>query len=180
MTEIRLSKRDWVKAGLEALARQGVGALKAEVLAKALGVSRGSFYWHFPDVSGFHSEVLASWEKLATADIIAAVEREGGHATARLHRLAGLVFSAEGALERQVRAWAAQHKSAATAQDRVDRKRIAYVKQLLQGVGHGSEDADTRARFLYLALIGQFSTGRRFSLDRRELKSMVDLLVASV
>src|SRR5689334_18004652 len=46
----RLAAADWVKAGLKALAADGVGALKADLLAKSLGISRGSFYWHFADI----------------------------------------------------------------------------------------------------------------------------------
>ena len=38
----RLSADDWVKAGLKALAADGFTALKADPLAKALGISRGS------------------------------------------------------------------------------------------------------------------------------------------
>jgi AcrR family transcriptional regulator len=177
MADDRLSKQDWVKAGLSALAQIGIGGLKADLLAKGLGVSRGSFYWHFPDVTSFHDEVLAAWEQQATADIIAKVELEGGHATTKLHRLARIVFAGDGSLERQIRAWAAQQKSAAAVQDRVDRRRVTYVTQLLEAIGHQTSVAETRARFLYLSLVGHFSTGRRISLDRRELAEMVDLLL---
>ena len=46
----QLSARDWLDQGLKTLARSGFTALKAEPLAKAMGVSRGSFYWHFADI----------------------------------------------------------------------------------------------------------------------------------
>ena len=177
MAADRLAKEDWVKAGLAALARDGVGGLKADVLAKALGVSRGSFYWHFPDVDGFQAAVLASWERRATLDTIDAVEKDGGEPADKLHRLSRLVFSGDGALERQVRAWATQQKSAATVQTRVDRQRIRYVKALLEGAGHRPAAADARARFVYLTLIGLFSTARRVSLEADELRDMVDLVI---
>lgn len=177
MAADRLSKDDWVKAGLAALARNGVGGLKADVLARALGVSRGSFYWHFPDVDSFQGAVLASWEKRATLDIIDAVEKDGGQAADKLHRLSRLVFSGDGALERQVRAWATQQTSVATVQSRVDGRRIRYVKALLESAGHPPAAADARARFLYLTLIGLFSTARRISLDADELRDMVDLVI---
>jgi AcrR family transcriptional regulator len=179
VTEDRLSKQDWVKSGLLALGSKGLDALKAVVLAKRLGVSRGSFYWHFTDVAAFHDEVLAAWEKQATLDIIDEVEGKGGDAADKLVRLAQTVFSADGRLERHIRGWAAQNKLAASAQDRVDQKRVAYVAQLLRSSGHRADEAETRARFMYLALVGQFATNRKMSLDPARVTAMVQLLIAS-
>lgn len=179
MSRDKLSKHDWLEAGRDALAAHGIASVKADVLAKTLGVSRGSFYWHFPDVAGFHRALLAAWEKQATADVIASVERGGGDAVVKLHRLARTVFAADGALERQVRAWAAQQKVAARVQDRVDRTRIAFVRQLLRAAGHDARSADVRARFLYLTLVGLFSTGRRYALDESDVTNMIELLIAA-
>jgi AcrR family transcriptional regulator len=57
----QLSAKDWLDQGLKALAANGVTALKAEPLAKAMGVSRGSFYWHFDDIGAFRTAILAYW-----------------------------------------------------------------------------------------------------------------------
>lgn len=179
MAEARLSQQDWVNAGLDALANEGFGALKADVLAKHLGVSRGSFYWHFKDVAAFQQAVLSAWEQRATADIINFVDRKGGDGREKLHRLAQTVFSGDGLQERQIRAWAAQQQTAAAAQERVDLRRIAYVTELLRASGHDGKTSHMRARFLYLTLVGHFSTGKRHSLDRAELTAMVDLLIAT-
>lgn len=177
MSDNRLSKQDWIDAGLDALAHSGVGALKADVLAKVLGVSRGSFYWHFKNVSDFHVAVLAAWEKQSTEDVIALVEKEAGEPMAKLHHLARHVFAADGALERQIRAWASQEKHAAVFQDRVDRRRIGYVRELIERTGQEPDNAEARARFVYLALIGQFSADRLLTLGRKELADMVELMV---
>ena len=58
----QLSARDWLDQGLKALATNGFTSLKAEPLAKAMGVSRGSFYWHFADIAAFHAAVLKHLE----------------------------------------------------------------------------------------------------------------------
>src|SRR5215218_11138890 len=76
MTE-QLSADDWIKQGLKALARDGFTALKADPLAKAMGVSRGSFYWHFADLGAFHAAVLKRWREIAAEQIIADVEADG-------------------------------------------------------------------------------------------------------
>src|SRR3954447_1209617 len=74
----QLSARDWLDQGLKALASRGFTALKAEPLAKALGVSRGSFYWHFADVSAFHAELLKHWREIAAEQVITGVETSAG------------------------------------------------------------------------------------------------------
>ena len=43
----RLSEADWARAGLEALADSGIEGIRVDPLAKRLGVTKGSFYWHF-------------------------------------------------------------------------------------------------------------------------------------
>jgi AcrR family transcriptional regulator len=54
----QLTAKDWLDQGLKALTKSGFTALKAEPLAKAIGVSRGSFYWHFADIAAFHAAIL--------------------------------------------------------------------------------------------------------------------------
>ncbi|MBV9985736.1 helix-turn-helix domain-containing protein, partial [Bradyrhizobium sp.] len=61
---IQLSARDWLDLGLKVLARHGFAALKADRLAKTMGVSRGSFYWHFADIAAFHGAILKHWREV--------------------------------------------------------------------------------------------------------------------
>ena len=69
----QLSAQDWLDQGLRTLARDGFTALKAEPLAKTMGVSRGSFYWHFADIAAYHAAVLGRWREVALDNIIADV-----------------------------------------------------------------------------------------------------------
>ncbi len=71
----QLSAKDWLDQGLKTLAERGFTALKAEPLAKALGVSRGSFYWHFDDIGAFHAAILRHWREVAAEQIIANLKR---------------------------------------------------------------------------------------------------------
>ena len=70
MADKRLGPAEWVNAGLKALAKSGFSVLKADTLANRLGISRGSFYWHFADVSAFHAAILRRWRKIALENII--------------------------------------------------------------------------------------------------------------
>src|SRR5437764_2647274 len=74
----QLSAKDWLDQGLKTLAQHGFTALKAEPLSKAMGVSRGSFYWHFADIGAFHAAILARWREVAAEQIIANVEAASG------------------------------------------------------------------------------------------------------
>jgi AcrR family transcriptional regulator len=171
------SAEDWVQAATRALAAQGIDAVRVERLAADLGVTKGSFYWHFADLAALRAAVLATWEARATTEIIERVEERGGDAADKLRRLGEIVFGGEGALERQVRAWAAQDMGAAAAQDRVDQRRIAYVEGLFEEAGLPAETAAVRALFLYQALVGQFTLGKRRALGSEAVADIAGLLL---
>src|ERR1700726_1460892 len=100
----QLSAKDWLDQGLKTLTHSGFTALKAEPLAKAMGVSRGSFYWHFADIGAFHSAILKHWREVAAEQIIANVEAASGHDNA-LAVLLRQAFGGRLALEKAVRSW---------------------------------------------------------------------------
>jgi AcrR family transcriptional regulator len=74
----QLSAKDWLDQGLKTLAKSGFTALKAEPLAKAMGVSRGSFYWHFADIAAYHAAILKYWREVSAEQIIASLEASAG------------------------------------------------------------------------------------------------------
>lgn len=176
----RLGKDAWVVAGLKALADQGIEAVRVERLAEALGVTKGSFYWHFTDRQALLTAVLDVWKARATADIIAQVEAEGDDPRARMHALMMIVFTSDGRLDRQVRAWAANDEMAAAALKEIDGARTRYLEGLFTGIGFDRAAARARARFAYHALIGQFAMadagkGKRAAA---ELEMVFEMLVA--
>ena len=63
MKRIRLNRQSWIDAGLRALVAEGPTALAAEPLARQLGTTKGSFYWHFKDVPDFQKAVIRDWQK---------------------------------------------------------------------------------------------------------------------
>ncbi|BBB95320.1 MULTISPECIES: TetR/AcrR family transcriptional regulator [Bradyrhizobium] len=152
MTE-QLSVKDWLDQGLKTLARRGFTALKAEPLAKAMGVSRGSFYWHFADIGAYRAAILTHWREVAAEQVIAELETipEGGDALALLLRRA---FSARLALERAVRSWAIADAAARAAVLEVDQRRIGYIETLLRQAGFPHDVARGRAQIFYWAFIG--------------------------
>jgi AcrR family transcriptional regulator len=149
----QLSAQDWVDQGLKTLAKSGFTALKAEPLAKAMGVSRGSFYWHFADISAFHAAVLKHWREIAAEQIIAGVEASSGHEDP-LRVLLRRVFGERLAIENAVRIWASVDPAARAAVQAIDRRRLGYVEGLMTRSGLPADIARARAQILYWAFLG--------------------------
>jgi AcrR family transcriptional regulator len=149
----QLSAKDWLDQGLRTLAEQGFTALKAEPLSKAMGVSRGSFYWHFADLGAFHAALLKHWRVIATEQIIANLE-SGSSQGERLPLLLHGVFTAKLTLENAVRTWATLNPAARRAVQAIDRRRLDYVEGLLRAQGLSSKVARARAQILYWAFLG--------------------------
>lgn len=149
----QLSAKDWLDQGIRTLAQDGFTALKAEPLAKAMGVSRGSFYWHFADVESFHAEILRYWHEIAAERIIDDIEAAAGKDHA-LELLLHRVFGERLALENAVRRWAGVDPAARAAVRAIDRRRLAYVERLLLNSGISRNVARARARILYWAYLG--------------------------
>jgi AcrR family transcriptional regulator len=163
----RLGRDDWLAAARAALAESGVDAVRVEPLAQRLGITKGSFYWHFRDRPALLAALLEEWEKLATLAIIDEVEAGGGDASARLLRLFLLTLDADPRLERQLRAWAAGDPAAAAIVERVDRRRLRYLRGLFAKLGFSSPEARTRAHLVYYSALGEITLGIRASRAAR-------------
>ena len=149
----QLSAQDWVNQGLKTLAKSGFTALKAEPLAKAMGVSRGSFYWHFADISAFHAAILKHWREIAAEAIIAGVEASSGHENP-LVVLLRRVFGERLTIENAVRIWASVDPAARAAVQAIDRRRLGYIEGLMTKSGLPADTARARAQILYWAFLG--------------------------
>jgi AcrR family transcriptional regulator len=170
----QLSARDWVKQGLKTLAQDGFTALKAEPLAKAMGVSRGSFYWHFADVGAFHAEVLEYWREIAAERIIADIEAAAEKDDA-LQLLLQRVFSERLALENAVRRWAVVDPAARAAVQAIDKRRLSYIESQMHKSGMSRDVARARAQILYWAYLGFALSDRALPADQQRaiLKEML-------
>src|SRR2546429_7206445 len=91
----RTPRSSWIEEGLRALAAGGPDAVRIEPLARALGVTKGGFYWHFDDRRALLDEMLDAWERVFIDEVIEQVEAKGGTAPARLKRLFALATSSE-------------------------------------------------------------------------------------
>jgi AcrR family transcriptional regulator len=163
----QLSAQDWVDQGIKALVKSGFTALKAEPLAKAMGVSRGSFYWHFKDIGAFHLAILARWREVAAEQIIANVEAASTHESP-LPVLLRRTFGGKPVLEVAVRSWALHDPVARAALQALDRRRLNYVESLFERSGLPPEIARARAQIFYWAFLGFALSDKPLSKARQE------------
>jgi AcrR family transcriptional regulator len=170
----QLSAKDWLDQGLRALARSGFTALKADPLAKAMGVSRGSFYWHFADIAAYHAAILKYWREVAAEQIIADLEAASGDDNP-LQLLLRRAFGTKPALENAIRTWATVDPAARSAVQAIDRRRLGYVEKLLSASGLPADVARPRAQILYWAFLG-FALSDRPLPQARQAEVIDELL----
>lgn len=150
----RLTKTDWLDHGLKTLAKDGIHAVKADPMAKALAVSRGSFYWHFRDMADFRAQLLQHWQEKMTDRIIA--EHPVADAVGdRLQQLIRRGFGTRQQLDHAVRAWAVDDGDVAIVVAAIDARRVRHIAGLLGRAGVDKANAMARATFLYWAVLGQ-------------------------
>ena len=100
MGALRTPREKWVEQGLRALAQGGVDAVRVEILAKALGVTKGGFYGYFADRDALLTEMLDTWERDSVKAVLDRIELDRGDVLDQV-RLAGqLTFSESGASDR--------------------------------------------------------------------------------
>jgi AcrR family transcriptional regulator len=150
----RLSAEDWAQAALDLIAEQGVGAVAVEPLARRLGVTKGSFYWHFPSRDALLQAALERWEQFEQEQVFGSLE-DVADPRARLRALFQLVAH-------EVRPHviysellkALDHPAVRPVIDRVSQSRMDYLVASFRQAGLSSTDARHRARLAYAAYVG--------------------------
>src|ERR1700683_4578016 len=122
----RTPRATWIDAGLHALAAGGPDAVRIDVLAKSLGVTRGGFYGQFENRGALLEAMLDAWEQAATDEVVEQVERSGVYPRIKIRRAGALSFSeALLPIELAVREWSRRDAAVAKRLRRVDNRRMA-------------------------------------------------------
>jgi AcrR family transcriptional regulator len=151
----RTPRHRWVEEGLRALAAGGPDTVRVEVLAQALGVTKGGFYGHFADRNALLAEMLDAWERMSVDDVLERVERRGGGARARLRRAGGLTFSPELLpVDLAVRDWARRDPAVAARLRRVDNRRMDYLRTLFGAICADEAETEARSTLAFALMIG--------------------------
>ena len=177
----RLSVQDWLQAGYTVLAEQGVRALKVERLCQQLGVTRGSFYWHFEDIHGYRAALVESWNTFLERDRRSLAELDALPPRERLSTMMiALVSPQHWMLERAMREWARSDPVAAANIRAADRRLVHSVAKAYADYGFSPDDAKLRAELTFAAGIGLLhlagSAEQAQSVAQRE--RFLDLMLA--
>lgn len=149
-------RQQWLAAGLEALRRGGAGEVRVERLAADLGITKGSFYWHFRGRGELLDALLEYWAREMTDLELERVAALGGGLAARLLALAQDVLEKGlGRFDPAIRTWARQDRKVAAAVAHVDRRRMRALAGFFADGGFSAAEARARARLFYAFLLGE-------------------------
>jgi AcrR family transcriptional regulator len=176
-----LNREDWLNAALVVLNEEGVNGIKVLPLSKRLGVTRGSFYWHFEDRDELLRGVLRHWDEeltdtvIANAKVLDATPREKMESV-----MTDVLFNHREAYDRAIAAWGAFDQEATKAYKRVIRKRFRFLASVLSDAGISKSDAEFRARLILGFLSSEIEHQPRRSRAKQlaDLKRLCDIVFA--
>jgi AcrR family transcriptional regulator len=156
-----LQPSDWIRAASSRLSQEGIEAVRVEVLARDLHVSKGSFYWHFRDREDLLNSMLLKWEEAETAWLHEATESERS-AAARWATLVEHLASAHRCrFEAALRAWARRDDRVAVRVAAAEKARREFIANVLQDVGFAPPAASSWAELAQLMYLGWLDRSTR-------------------
>ncbi len=176
----QLGREIWIAAARAALIAGGVASVKVEPLASQLGVTTGSFYWHFRNRDELLEAVLDDWETTNSAALFKAAAG-GGDAMAQLDAIADIWINETQYCpdyDSAVRDWA---RISAAVEERVravDGRRIALLKGVFLKLGLPDREAFVRARITYFHQVGYYAM--RITESRSERNTLKNLYIAAL
>ena len=155
-----LSGQDWAEAALHAIGERGIEAVAVEPLARELGVTKGSFYWHFPNRDALLEATLQLWEARETDEVLARVRQETDPRK-RIQRMVGEVNTSR----RASRVYLALSNATAPAfvreyVERVSQRRLSFITDCYAALGLSAERAWQWALHAYSVWLGSLQIRR--------------------
>ena len=150
----RLSADDWAQAALDLIAEQGVSAVAVEPLARRLGVTKGSFYWHFPSRDALLQAALERWEAGEQENIFGSLEKvvDPRERLRTLFQLVGHEVKPHIIYSELLKAL--DHPAVQPVIYRISQRRLDYLVAMFRQAGLQRTDATHRARLTYAAYVG--------------------------
>ncbi|WP_066656833.1 MULTISPECIES: TetR/AcrR family transcriptional regulator [unclassified Sphingomonas] len=174
----RLTKRDWVRAALVEVGRGGVANVRIEALARELGVTKGSFYWHFKDRDALLNEMLRFWQETSTLRIAEFIQTNIEDPRERLSFLIKVASEDRpdipgGPIEHALREWARSSEIARRTLSEVDSERLEIMTQIYLDLGMSLPRAKAAALLALSHLIGVNVIHR--DVGRQALRSQLEI-----
>jgi len=154
LEKTRLSSSDWQQAALDALAEGGLQNVAIEMIAKRLGVTKGSFYWHFESRDALIQAALELWESQEQEEVFGKLDALSD-AQARLTALVSLVaHELKAHILYSELLKAIDHPLVKPVLERVSKRRIDYLTASFRQAGMSRKDSINRARLTYASYVG--------------------------
>jgi len=170
-----LQPADWIQAALGRLARHGLDEVRVELLARELGVSKGSFYWHFRDRAELWERMLQAWE---SSELSWMDDRTSQQSTAsRWARFIARVSDSERIrVEAAIRDWARGDEKVALVVRSIDEKRAHFIAEVLGDVGFSWRAAQAWSELVWLLCLGWMDRATRNHQLELESRGLGELL----
>jgi AcrR family transcriptional regulator len=178
-----LTPERWVDAATEVLVNHGIDSVRVDTLARALQVTRGSFYWHFRDRDDLLRAVLQAWRAGATEQLTQRLQGARDDPREQLRDLISLPFRGRAAaraarIELAIRAWARREAMARAFVDEADAARIGYIAQVFSSLGFSITEARARAFLLYSYEVAESLVSTQDgAAQRQERAQLVERLI---
>lgn len=155
MGTARTTRERWIDEGLAALVEGGPDAVRVEVLAKRIGVTKGGFYGYFADRQALLDAILDRWRADSVDDVLAAVERTGGERTAQAVLAGQLTFGDKVLpIDMAVREWARRDVGVAERLRDVDNQRMNLLRRVLADRCADEDELEARCLIAFSVAIG--------------------------
>jgi AcrR family transcriptional regulator len=149
----RLTRADWLDAGLDLLREDGAAGLKLRPLLERVGLTTGSFYHHFRDISDFRDALADSYAEMNVQRIEALTgDLHGAERLTEMWRHAQELDMPR--LDRAMRVWAGSSPRAAAAVEALDAHLFELVRTACLEIGFDDESARARTILILAAGVG--------------------------
>jgi AcrR family transcriptional regulator len=150
---MQLSRTDWILAATAAFNARGIDGVSIEALARGLGVTKGSYYWHFKDRAELLEALFSAWSECtrhaATASLLATTPFD------RLQRFFELLAASGGVpADGGILAWGRRDAALAPKVRSVESRRLEFVRQQLADSGLDGPLAGRRSYVVYFSMLG--------------------------
>ena len=179
----KLSAGDWEQQALELIAEKGIRAVAVESLARRMGVTKGSFYWHFPNRDALLEQSLLRWEKHAETNLKTSL---GAIADPRDRLKSFFRRTGRGKLTHNVYSsllTAADHPMVEPLLERVAERRMKHIQKAFGEIGFTAEEAAHRARLTYSTYLGFLQLQRQHqapNLSSGEFEAYMTHVIATL
>jgi AcrR family transcriptional regulator len=165
----QLQRFDWLQRALEIFVEEGIDAVRITRLADDLGVTRGSFYWHFENRADLIGSLVSFWKDKNTAAIVDTMTQATSLADGIFRFFETCIDTAQfdPRLDLAIREWARRSEGIHELVDSEDEARIDALRLYFLRFDYPMPEALIRARVLYYSQIGFYALGTRESLETR-------------